>query len=63
VHVFVKHAIGSLENPMTDAMLETKFHDLSDPVIGKGKTAELIAACWKLGSISDVRQLTALARP
>jgi 2-methylcitrate dehydratase PrpD len=63
VHVFVKHAIGSLENPMTDAMLETKFHDLSDPVIGQGKTSELIAACWKLGSISDVRQLTALARP
>jgi len=63
VHVFVKHAIGSLENPMTDAMLETKFRDLSDPVIGKGKTSELIAACWKLGSISDVRQLTALARP
>lgn len=63
VHVFVKHAIGSLENPMTDTMLETKFHDLSDPVIGKGKTSELIAACWKLGSLSDVRQLTALARP
>ena len=63
VHVFVKHAIGSLENPMTDAMLETKFHDLSDPVIGQGKTSELIAACWKLGSIGDVRQLTALARP
>ncbi|MEQ1657985.1 MAG: MmgE/PrpD family protein [Hylemonella sp.] len=63
VHVFVKHAIGSLENPMTDAMLETKFHDLSDPVISKAKTSELIAACWKLGSISDVRQLTALARP
>lgn len=63
VHVFVKHAIGSLENPMTDAMLETKFHDLADPVIGQGKTSELIAACWKLGSLSDVRQLTALARP
>lgn len=63
VHIFVKHAIGSLENPMTDAMLESKFHDLSDPVIGQGKTADLIAACWKLGSISDVRQLTALARP
>jgi len=63
VHVFVKHAIGSLENPMTDAMLEGKFHDLADPVIGKGKSSDLIAACWKLGSMSDVRQLTALARP
>ncbi|MDP3700715.1 MAG: MmgE/PrpD family protein [Hylemonella sp.] len=63
VHVFVKHAIGSLENPMTDAMLEGKFHDLADPVISSTKANELIAACWKLGSMADVRQLTALARP
>lgn len=63
VHVFVKHAIGSLENPMTDAMLETKFQDLADPVIGKNKASELIAASWKLGSLGDVRQLTTLARP
>ena len=63
VHVFVKHAIGSLENPMTDAMLESKFHDLSDPVIGQGRTDALIAACWKLAGTADVRTLTALARP
>lgn len=63
VHVFVKHAIGSLENPMTDVMLEGKFHDLSDPVIGQGKTDALIAACWKLADTADVRTLTALARP
>ena len=63
VHVFVQHAIGSLENPMTDAMLETKFHDLADPVLGRAKASELIAACWKLGSLGDVRQLIALARP
>jgi 2-methylcitrate dehydratase PrpD len=63
VHVFVKHAIGSLENPMTDAMLEGKFHDLADPVLGQGKVKALIAASWKLGGLADVRQLTALARP
>ena len=63
VHVFVQHAIGSLENPMTDAMLESKFHDLSDPVIGKSRTNALIAACWKLAGTADVRTLTALARP
>lgn len=63
VHVFVEHAIGSLENPMTDAMLEGKFHDLADPVLGQGKTNELITASWKLGSLGDVRQLTALAQP
>jgi hypothetical protein len=63
VHVFVEHAIGSLQNPMTDAMLETKFHGLSDAVLGADKTSELIAACWKLGDMADVRALTKLARP
>lgn len=62
VHVFVEHAIGSLQNPMTDAMLETKFHDLADPVLGASRASELIGACWKLGEMADVRELTALAR-
>jgi 2-methylcitrate dehydratase PrpD len=63
VHVFVKNAIGSLENPMTDAMLEGKFHDLSDPVLGSAKTQSLIAAAWDLAQLKDVRALTALAKP
>ena len=37
VHVFVEHAIGSLERPMTDEDLEAKFHSLADPVIGKAE--------------------------
>ena len=63
VHVFVKNAIGSLENPMTDAMLEGKFHDLSDSVLGNAKTQSLIAAAWDLAQLKDVRALTALAKP
>jgi 2-methylcitrate dehydratase PrpD len=63
VHVFVKHAIGSLQNPMSDAMLEAKFHGLSDPVLGAAQSAELIRACWATGQAGDVRALTALARP
>ena len=63
VHVFVKNAIGSLENPMTDAMLEGKFHDLSDPVLGSEATQALIASAWDLAQLKDVRALTALAKP
>ena len=63
VHVFVEHAIGSLQNPMTDANLEAKFHGLSDAVLGAAKTAELVKACWAIGDAADVRTLTALARP
>ena len=62
-HVFVTHAIGSIENPMTDAMLEAKFQGLADGVLGAARSAELLEACWALGSAADLRALTALARP
>src|SRR5688500_16082709 len=37
VRVFVEHAIGSLERPMSDAELEGKLHGLADPVVGRSK--------------------------
>jgi 2-methylcitrate dehydratase PrpD len=62
-HVFVEHAIGSLERPMTDKDLEMKFHSLADPVIGKSQADALIAACWNLGAAKNVRTLVEKARP
>ena len=62
-HVFVEHAIGSLQRPMSDDQLEAKFRDLSDEVLSAGRTTELIAACWQVGTAADLRALTALARP
>jgi 2-methylcitrate dehydratase PrpD len=63
VHVWVEHAIGSLQNPMSDAQLEAKFHGLSDAVLGVDKTTGLIAACWTLAEAADLQALTELARP
>lgn len=63
VHVFVEHAIGSLERPMSDRDLEAKFHTLADGVIGKGKTDALIAACWEVGAAADIRELAKRAQP
>jgi 2-methylcitrate dehydratase PrpD len=62
-HVFVEHAIGSIEKPLTDAQLEQKFSELAEPVIGKERVARLIGACWKLGESADVTDLVAAARP
>ena len=62
-HVFVEHAIGSLERPMSDKDLEMKFHSLADPVIGKSKADALIAACWNLGAARNVQALVEKARP
>jgi 2-methylcitrate dehydratase PrpD len=63
VHVFVEHAIGSLQNPMTDAQLEWKFHGLADAVLGATQTKDLIGACWSMGGAVDVAGLVALAVP
>lgn len=62
-HVFVKHAIGSMDNPLTDAQLEAKFRGLSEPIIGKKKTDMLIASCWKLGDSKSAASIGALAKP
>ena len=63
LHVFVAHAIGSLQNPMTDPQLEAKFQGMADAVLGAGQTSELINACWALGQAPHLQLLTALATP
>ncbi|NBT77192.1 MAG: MmgE/PrpD family protein [Betaproteobacteria bacterium] len=63
VHVRVEHAIGSLQNPMTDAQLDAKFQGLSDPVLGPQQTHDLIQSAWVIGDASDLRDLTRLATP
>ena len=63
VHVFVEHAIGSLERPMDDKDLEAKFHSLADSVIGNPKADSLVEACWTLAAAKDVHGLVAKARP
>ena len=63
VHVFVEHAIGSLQKPMSDTQLQAKFHGLSDPVLGAAATTRLIDACWQVGKAPSLGALAALAVP
>ena len=63
VHVFVEHAIGSLQRPMTDEDLRAKFSGMSEPILGAERTRELIDACWALGQAPDIRKVTALMQP
>ena len=63
VHVFVEHAIGSLQNPMSDAQLDAKFHGLADPILGASRSSELISACRAIGNAESLRALLALAVP
>ena len=62
-HVFVEHAIGSRERPMSDADLARKFHGLVDPVLGAEKAKRLVELCAKVATMKDVGELAAAARP
>jgi 2-methylcitrate dehydratase PrpD len=53
-HIFIKHAIGSMQNPLSDAQLEAKFSDLCVPVIGAQKVATAMKAAWELGKAKDI---------
>ena len=55
--VFVEHAVGSVQNPMSDRMLEDKFRGLSEGILPPSKTDRLIALCWgadKLAAAGDI---------
>ena len=63
VEVRVDHAIGSLQNPLSDAQLQAKFSALVAPVLGEAKAGQITQACWSLATLPDVRALTALCQP
>lgn len=63
VHVRVDNAIGSLQNPLSDAQLEAKFSALVVPVLGEGRAKAITEPCWSLAALPNVQTLTALCRP
>jgi 2-methylcitrate dehydratase PrpD len=61
VDTFVEHAIGSVDRPMSDAALESKFRGLASAVLAKPQIDRLIALCWdigKMGNVSDLARAT-----
>jgi 2-methylcitrate dehydratase PrpD len=61
--VFVEHAIGSLQRPMSDDDLARKFHGLVDPVLGTARASELVAQSMRIAAAADVRALVAATQP
>jgi 2-methylcitrate dehydratase PrpD len=59
--VFVEHAIGSVQNPMSDRMLEDKFRGLSDGILSPDKTDRLIDLCWGADKLADAGEIAGSA--
>jgi 2-methylcitrate dehydratase PrpD len=61
LHLFVEHAIGSMQRPLSDADLERKFHRLVDPVLGAGRAGRLVEIARTLADARDTDALKAAA--
>ena len=61
LHLFVEHAIGSVDKPMSDAQLRAKFAGQSEPVLGAAKTARAWDLAMGIAQCSDLREFIAAA--
>jgi 2-methylcitrate dehydratase PrpD len=60
-HRYIEHAIGSVEKPMTDHQLETKFTDLADGVIAAPMIRRVMDACWNVESLPNAAEIAKMS--
>jgi 2-methylcitrate dehydratase PrpD len=51
--VFVEHALGSVQNPMSDRMIEDKFRSFSDAVLRPGQAEQILDLCRGAEKLTD----------
>jgi 2-methylcitrate dehydratase PrpD len=56
----VDHPKGSIQNPMTDEELRSKFVYLAEPIIGKSRSAQLADKVEKIEHVPNIRSLMKL---
>jgi len=61
LHVFVEHAIGSVERPMSDEQLKAKFIDQGEPIIGRDKAEQAWSAAMRFAESANAGELLAAA--
>jgi 2-methylcitrate dehydratase PrpD len=61
LHRYVEHAIGSVEVPMTDQQLETKFSDLADGIIAAPMIRRVMDACWNVESLPSAAEIAKMS--
>ena len=56
----IEHALGTVDNPMSDCAIEAKFRANAEPTIGKERAARMAQAVQALDELSDLDELIAL---
>jgi 2-methylcitrate dehydratase PrpD len=55
--IFVEHAVGSVENPMSDGAIEDKFRGLAQGELGAGGIGRVIDSCWSVDRLADAGEI------
>ncbi len=58
---YIEHAIGSSQNPMTDAQLEAKFSGLAEGILPVDRIRRLMDLCWNVEKAPAADQLARAA--
>ncbi|WP_128565160.1 MmgE/PrpD family protein [Methylobacterium crusticola] len=53
----IKHAIGSVEKPMSDADLERKFADLAEGILPEAQIRRVMSLCWEVAKLKDAGEV------
>jgi 2-methylcitrate dehydratase PrpD len=61
LHRYIEHAIGSVEKPMTDQQLETKFTDLAEGIIPQPMIRRVMDACWNVESLPSAAEIAKMS--
>ena len=55
--VFVEHAVGSVENPMSDAAIEEKVLRLADDILPPDQIRHIVDLCWRADQLGDAGEI------
>ena len=59
--IFIEHAVGSIEKPMSDRMIEDKFRDLADGILPPDRIRSIIDLCWRADQLTDAGDIARAA--
>lgn len=59
----IDHAIGSIERPLSNDQLETKFNRQAEPIIGSTRSAELLKSAWRLAEANSITEIITCSVP
>jgi len=60
---FIEHAVGSKDRPISDTGLEDKFRGLTEGILSKAETDNLIRLCWDIGKLKDTGEVARASVP